>query len=126
MIREHIESERQLTIHICSGIILKQELIDDVKALYDSVTTPNHLWDIIDADFSQITGVDLEGVAKFAKQYAPTRIGGRTAFVTTTDLGFGLARMYEVFAEQVGQRVEIRVFRSRKKAEKWLSAVSGG
>ena len=124
MIREHIESERQLTIHICSGIILKQELIDAVKALYDSETTPNHLWDITDSDFSQITGIELEGVAKFAKQCAPTRIGGRTAFVATDDLGFGLARMYEVFAEQVGQRVEIRVFRSRKKAEKWLSAVS--
>ncbi len=125
MIREHIESERQLTIHICSGIILKQELIDAVKALYDTETTPNHLWDITDADFSQITRVDLESVAKFAKQYAPTRIGGRTAFVAIADIGFGLARMYEVFAEQAGQRVEIRVFRSRKKAEKWLSAVSG-
>ncbi|MBN1833631.1 MAG: hypothetical protein JW896_16125, partial [Deltaproteobacteria bacterium] len=103
MIHQHIKSGKLLTIHICSGTILKQELINAVKALYDSEPSLNHLWDFTETDLSQIKGDDLKDIAEFAKQYAPTRIGGRTALVSDSALGFGLARMYEAFAENAGQ-----------------------
>jgi acyl CoA:acetate/3-ketoacid CoA transferase len=125
MVHQHIESEKLLTVHICSGTILKQELINTVKALYDSEPTPNHLWDLTETDFSKINADDLKDIAEFAKQYAPTRIGCRTALVAASALGFGLARMYEAFSENTGQCVEISVFHSRKEAEEWISAVSG-
>lgn len=125
MISKCIDSEKQLTIHICSGTILPEELLDAIKVLYDLDPTPNHLWDITDADLSQIEGFELADLAKFVKEYVPARIGGRTAFVSATDLGFGLARMYEVFAENAGLRVEVSVFRSRRQAEIWISAAPG-
>ena len=124
MIHQHIKSERRLTIHTCYGTILKQELIDAIKALYDSGPTPNHLWDLTETDFSQIKGDDVKEIAEFAAQYAPMRMGGRTALVSASSLGFGLARMYEAFAENAGQSTEINVFRSPEEAEEWISAVS--
>ena len=124
MIHQHIKSERRLTIHTCYGTILKQELIDAIKALYDSGPTPNHLWDLTETDFSQIKGDDVKEIAEFAAQYAPMRMGGRTALVSASSLGFGLARMYEAFAENAGQSTEINVFRSPEEEEEWISAVS--
>ena len=122
MINKDIDSERQLTIHVLYGRILIQELSDAVKELYNSGPTLNHLWDLTEADLSQIRGDDLRKLATFVKRYAPARVGGRTALVAINDLGFGLSRMYEVFAEISDQQVEIKVFRSRKEAEKWISS----
>ena len=89
MIHQHIESERQLTIHTCSGTILKQEIIDAIEVLFASERTPNHLWNITDTDLSQIKGDDLQEIAEFTKQNAPTRISDRTALVSASNLGFG-------------------------------------
>ena len=125
MIQKHIESEKQLTIVTCSGTILKKELIDVIKALYASELTPNHLWDFTETDLSQIKGDDLQEIAVFAKQYTPTRIEARTALVSPSTVGFGLARMFEVFAENVGLPVELNVFRSPEEAKEWISEVSG-
>lgn len=120
MIENIRDREKQLTVHILSGEISIQDLIDAVKQLYDSAPTPNHLWDLTAADMSKIEGEELQDLANFAKQASPSRVGGRTALVDTRDLGFGLSRMYRVFAEVSDQRVEIGVFRSREEAEKWI------
>jgi len=123
MIREKIDKERELTIHVFSGVILAEDLIEAVKTIYQSEPTPNHLWDLTAADLSQLKGQDLSGLSKFAKQQAPDRKGGRTAFVSSSALGFGLARMYQSFAEGYGQQVDIKVFHSREEAENWISKV---
>jgi acyl CoA:acetate/3-ketoacid CoA transferase len=125
MIHQHIESEKQLTIHTCSGTILKQEFMDAIKALYASEYTPHHLWNLTGSDLSQIEADDLQEIAEFAKQNTPTRIGGRTALVSDSIVGFGLARMFEVFAENVDLPVEISVFYSPEEAEEWMSSVPG-
>lgn len=47
-------------------------------------------------------------------------VGTRRAFVATTDVGFGLARMFSMHAEAVGQNVQ--VFRSEREAMEWLES----
>jgi hypothetical protein len=44
--------------------------------------------------------------------------GVRRAFVASTDAVFGMARMFALQSEGLGQTIE--VFRDRKKAEAWL------
>ena len=125
MIHQRIESERQLTINTCSGTILKQEVINVIKMHYASEPIPNHLWDITEADLSQINTDDLQDIVEFTKQYVPTRMYGRTALVSASSLGFGLARMYKAFSENAGLKIEINVFRSHEEAKEWMFAVSG-
>ena len=122
MITSHIDREYQLTTHICKGIVSIEDLIDAIKNLYDKEPTPNHLWDFTEAETSKLTGEQVRTLASYAKSYAPSRIGGRTAIVTTNEATFGIARMYEVFAETTGQKVEIMVFRSLNEAMRWLEA----
>jgi hypothetical protein len=124
MINQHIENERQLTIHACSGTILKQELINALKILYGSELTLNQLWDFTETDFSQIKSDDLQEIAEFAEKTSPTRIGARTALVSASSVGFGLARMFESLAENEGLPVEISVFRSSEEAEEWMFSQS--
>jgi hypothetical protein len=124
MIYEHIKRKHQLTIYKCSGIIPTQELFDSAKFFFHSEPTLNHLWDTTDADLSQVKGNELEELAKLTKQYAPERAGGRTAFVAPDDLNFGLARMYATYSEITGFQVEMKVFRTHKEAEQWISAAS--
>jgi hypothetical protein len=44
--------------------------------------------------------------------------GTRRAFIATSDVAFGLARMFALRAEASGQMIE--VFRERRVAEEWL------
>jgi len=44
--------------------------------------------------------------------------GTRRAFIATSDVAFGLARMFALRAEGSGQMIE--VFRERRVAEEWL------
>jgi len=120
MLEEYIDKEYQLTVHIFSGVVRAQDLMDAVKKLYESELTPHHLWDLTAADLSSLQGMDLDDLAKLAKQSAPDRKGGRTAIVSSSDLGFGLGRVYQAYAEYSQQRVEIKIFHARDEAEAWI------
>jgi len=71
--------------------------------------------------------VDLSGITEVlvgTKMISETAIdqffspGARRAFFASTDATFGMARMFALQAEGVGQTIE--VFRDRRKAEEWL------
>ena len=125
MLEEFRDDENQLTTHVFTGVVLIDDIIEAVKALYTSEPTPNHLWDVTQADLSKINSKDLDKIASIASQSAPSGRTGRTAIVTSSDLGFGLGRVYEAFARISGQMVEVRSFRSRKQAEDWIAEVTG-
>lgn len=121
MLEEYVDEENQLTIHVFTGVVSGMDLIEAVKALYASGPTPNHLWDLTEADTSAVKSDDLQEIALIAKQSSPSGRTGRTAIVSTSDLGYGLSRMYSTFAEMSGHSAEVRSFRSRKEAEEWIA-----
>jgi len=121
MLKEFLDEQRQLTVHVFTGVVLAKDLIEAVKALYASGPTPNHLWDLTEADISAVKSEDLREIALLVKQAAPSGRSGRTAIVSASDLGYGFSRVYGAFAELTGQSVEIRSFRSRTEAEEWIA-----
>jgi hypothetical protein len=61
-------------------------------------------------------------LAELAEQMDAPGIRTRLAIVATSDLHFGLARMYQSQREMGADGTrEVRVFRDRKSAEEWLS-----
>ena len=122
MIENRVEDDRQLTIHICTGAITADHLMQAISDLYDGEPTPNHLWDLREADVSGMSGSEVKEIAFFAKRYAPDRKGGKTAIVSPADVAFGLSRAYEVFADMAHQQVAVRAFRSLEDAERWLAS----
>ena len=61
---------------------------------------------------------DLRKTAADAKRRPEMRVPGRAAVLASSNLVYGLLRMYEVFSD--GDPVEIRVFRKPEEALAWL------
>ena len=61
---------------------------------------------------------DLRKTAADHKRRPELKVPGRAAVVASSNLIYGLLRMYEVFSE--GAAVEIRVFRKPEEALAWL------
>ncbi|HVU51776.1 MAG TPA: hypothetical protein VHL80_13865 [Polyangia bacterium] len=62
--------------------------------------------------------MDLRKTAADARQRPELQVPGRAAVLASSNLIYGLLRMYEVFNE--GNPAEIRVFRQPEEAMRWL------
>jgi len=122
MIKSYVDKTKDLTIHVCTGKITLDELITEIKSFYDREPTSHNLWDLTEADVSELKSEDLRHIAKFPKEYVPSRVGGKTAIVSAEGVGFGLGRMYSAFAESANLRVEVQVFRTVDNANVWLDS----
>jgi hypothetical protein len=74
-------------------------------------------------DMSAVTKVEISSaeVRRLAEidRSGPTRIK-RMAIVATTEVGFGLARMYQTLSDGEAPATEVRVFRDSDAARAWL------
>src|ERR1700733_6478266 len=66
----------------------------------------------------QATTAEIRQLASLAARIATFKPCHTIAIVAPSDFVFGLARMWEIFAEQTGWNT--RVFRSRPEAEAWV------
>jgi predicted phage-related endonuclease len=78
------------------------------------------------AGVSEIEFISTKRVAFLADLSAsmdPPALASKLAIIATTDLHFGLARMYETYRETAKQGTKaVRVFRNRSEAARWLGA----
>ena len=79
---------------------------------------------IIDLTYVETMNInpdDIRAVVEQNKRIAELALPGAIlAVASPKDLGYGLARMWEVLNEQVGW--ETRTFRSRSEADQWIQA----
>ena len=119
-----IESYRlnpiDLTVHRVRGVLQGDDLRRTGKRFYAQAVTLNVLWDFSGADLTQIPSEEIIGSIGEVKAYAHSREGGRTAFVLTADVNFGLGRMVEMASESMGMPFEFRSFRFMDQAANWL------
>jgi len=108
---------------VCRGVLTGEDLIGVMQRL---LVVPEQmrraryaLFDTAAADRINISQADLETAADLDKRLAAmTAARAVIAIAAPRDLGFGLARMWEVFAEETGW--ETMTFRSRADAESWV------
>lgn len=121
-IETHSNKELNLTIHTVSGEVTAKELILEVETYYHlGEATRLILWDFSEASLTAITSKDVTWIAKHTSQYAGERIGGKTALVFSSDLGFGLGRMYDIRQDIEKSQLAHMCFRSRQEAMEWLT-----
>jgi hypothetical protein len=77
------------------------------------------LWDFTEADPSSLDSETLEQMARHSLRFPPGVRDVRVALVAPSDLGYGLARMFEAFSNGVAA-ITPRVFHSVEEAEAWL------
>jgi hypothetical protein len=117
------DRSRDLTIAKASGKMSADDHREWVKTYYDgAAVTSRILWDVREADFSEISRDDILDHVDLTKQLiAKARQGGKTAVVLDKDmLGFGLSRMRETYFEMEDVPVAMRTFTNIEDALEWL------
>ena len=112
--------DENLTIFNISGDLGFEEIIDLVDFTYSGEITLNILMNLTEANTSSLTSVQIEKIGNHSKKYSHLRRGGKTAYLVTKDIDFGLARMYQTYTELKGHHEVHGVYRSYGEAMTWL------
>ena len=102
------------------GILDWEELKLVAKKITSSNEFPanvNTIYDLTKMDFSNITAEFEEKLIRFRKQL--DRGDAKIACVVSSDVGFGMGRMYEVLSDKLPQQV--RIFKKQEEAQHWLT-----
>lgn len=114
------DSSRDLTIVKAMGMMTSIDFMDWTATYYSGKTTLLVLWDLTEANLSEINTGNLRDDATLTKNHADKRKGGKTAFVSADTLSYGLCRMLEAFYDLAKVPFEVEVFRSLDEAMGWL------
>ena len=115
-----IDISHQLTIQSVTGEVSSGEIANKIKTYYEGEPTKFILWDFSEALLNKITSSQVEDLVAMTKQYTGLRNGGKTALVFSSDIGFGLGRMFDIHQDLVGSDIPHMTFRSKELALKWL------
>jgi hypothetical protein len=110
----------QLTIHTITGEVSPEEISNKIKTYSESGPTEFVLWDFSKAELSKITFSHVETFIALTKQYSSYRKRGKTALVFSSNLGFGLGRIFDTRLELMESKIPYMTFRSKEDALKWL------
>ncbi len=120
MIETTIDRKLDITLHVCTGIIDYEQLVQAVEAFYTGKPTMHLIWDFTDADISSLTTDHIRMLATLVKNVAHSRVGGKTAIVAGQNITFGMARMYQILAQMMKQIAQVEVFRDLNTARVWI------
>lgn len=79
------------------------------------------LFDYSALDVSRLAKADIERISEMTSALADQLGGGRCAIVMPDQLGFGLARMWEMLTEHTVS-FQLRVFYREHEAREWLAS----
>jgi len=116
------DQSSQLTVFMTDGRIRLADVKVALEKFYGSQPTQNIIWDLSRADLSEASLEEVEELAKFVKELAHSREGGRNAIITSEPFAFSLGKMYQLFAELARQTSQTRIFRTWTEAEEWLNS----
>lgn len=118
-----IDAERRRINTRATGMLTVDDLLSYYQRLHDHPDYRiglSELWDASGISGTQLTSDDLREFSSvtepFTRQGAPVRV----AILVSDDLGFGLARMYELL--QTDSINRLKIVRSHEAAEAWLAS----
>ena len=121
VVETQVDRERDLTTYTVSGDFTAEQIGQAIRDFYDGQPTTRVLWDFTAATFDNISAHVPQQMAGASQQHIEGRKhGGKTALVFSSDVGYGLGRMFETFRGLQDSHVAYSTFRSREKALQWL------
>ena len=120
-IEKYTDHSEDLTTLTVTGDVTLPEILDVLAAFQDDPPANNILWDFSQSGVGDaFSSDDFQKTASLAKSKLGLRPGSKTAFVATSDVIFGLIRMYTTYLEFQEIAHEVKVFRVLDKAREWL------
>jgi hypothetical protein len=118
-----VEQEKDLAIFTIVDDVDAKQVLDEVIGFLTGEPTHLVLWDLRAGSLMRVTPAGLRMIAERATKLADRRKGGRTAIVCSTDVDYGLSRMFQTFAELLQAPVEFTVSRDIEGAREWLCGI---
>ena len=116
------DKAKQLTVlALDDGETTFEEIAAAVTSLYEVTPTRNVLWDASKGSLVTLTKEHIEKLASFSPRFGNIRKGGKTALYSPGDTAFGLSRMFEIIGNLRNVPIQIKVFRDKGEAIKWLA-----
>ncbi len=115
-----VHSELDLTERVVVGELSVDDVLGEIRRSYDGPVTKLVLWDVSQASTRSINGDDMMRIAELVSQFISRRAGGRSAVVASTDLSFGMTRMYQAYRSMQNIKPPFMSFRTREQAMAWL------
>lgn len=123
----HIDRKAQLLITTWEGEACDVEFIKAIKKYQNNIQNhPDNINYNELVDFSNVTSIKLttegiKNIGEIASNTDKNEAHRKLAFVVSSQLAFGLARMYEVYRSfSKKAQKELRIFKNVKDALKWL------
>lgn len=110
-----ILKDQKLSVALIRGKIT----IENLEAMRSNSTRPTADLLMVYRDLDG-QGVTAEQLREFAMSVFSEGVVGRTAFVVSTDLEFGLTRIFDALTDTNDNQVQRRVFRSLIEAANWF------
>lgn len=120
-VRQLWEPQLRTLFVTASGPVSDQEFVDFALKLVECSDIPparKELWDLSGLERTDVETASLRETASTFRDRDKTVFETRVAILATSDVAFGLARMYQSFRGD--STVELEVFRGRAAALEWL------
>ena len=124
----HIDNEAQLIITTWEDVGRDRDFIEAIKKYQKDIQNHPDFSSFNEVvDLSKITGIKLtiEGIKNIGKIASTTdkkEINRKLALIVSSNLAYGLARMYEVYRSYAKRaHKEIRIFKNKKEAFEWVN-----
>ena len=120
MIETTVDDQHDLTIHSCSGSLTKEEFMDAIQSFYKENPTRYVIWDFAKASLADIPSDCVRRSTEMVKRLGVARRNGKSAVIASSDLEYGLARMFQIMTDNGEIPFKIKVFRYFGEATQWL------
>ena len=120
-ITRSVDQEKQLTVLTVDGEPSFDDFMTTLRSIYEKYPTKNLLWDFRNVTSSEsLFTNDFEFFVDWTKERGEVRRGGKTAWVFSRSVNYGMGRMTLAFSEIEQLPLEIKVFYSMEEATQWL------
>lgn len=122
MVTTQIDSRAGVVSHRASGELSLREIRETFQA---TVRDPAFrsgmrvLWDLREATLTSLDEAGIRSLLELNSRYQEERGAGRSAIVVSRDVDYGIARMFQTYAEDLPW--ETRVYRDHAEAVAWIT-----
>jgi hypothetical protein len=112
-----------ITAFTVFGSVDRSAMLDELLVFLTNKPTKLVIWDVREGDLHAIRLRDWRVIVKRALPFTTSRIGGRTAIISKTNVRFRLTRALQSLGATKLLPFDIGVFPSFEKAREWLAEV---
>jgi hypothetical protein len=122
MFEKIVDKDKKLTTITVSWKSDFDELMIVLKSFLNDNKTEHLLLDLSDSFLNDITYDHVVDLCKYAayRDNGKSRIDGKTALVSSSDLQFEIGSMFKAYFEMENSNINVAVFRSLEEALSWL------